>query len=203
MLPHLSQFLLEAKNCAKCSWRSDPDERYATSDLAMLATHRTDYLRPPQLSQNLLEARFSANCSRHPNPDGQSANKLAFPLRSTATVTQLALMRRHVNRSVVTDTNFISSSVLLLSALLLDLLTIRCIVISDGGCYLEVELFIELSKFRFSKLPAVTQAERQKLSKIVICHTFYWLSPSPCFVTMLLFFFFSRYATFFSLCSGS
>ena len=46
---------------------------------AMLATHRTDYLRSPQLSHILLEAKMSANCSRHPNPDGQPANRLAFP----------------------------------------------------------------------------------------------------------------------------
>jgi len=59
---HLSRFLLGAKNSAKCSWRSNPNERCATSDLAMLATHRTDYMRPPQLSHFLLEARKSANC---------------------------------------------------------------------------------------------------------------------------------------------
>jgi len=77
-LPHLSRFLLEAKNSAKCSRRPDPDEHYASSGCAVLATHRTHYLRPPQLSHFLLEARKSANCSRHPEPDGKSANKLAF-----------------------------------------------------------------------------------------------------------------------------
>ena len=77
--PHFSQFLLGAKNCAKCSWRPYPDERCATSGLAVLATHRTDHLRPTQLSHFLLEARKSANCSRHPDSYDKPANQLAFP----------------------------------------------------------------------------------------------------------------------------
>jgi hypothetical protein len=58
-----------------------------------------------------------------------------------------ALMRRHVKRSVLTDTLFVSSSyVLLLSALLVDPLLIRCMLVSVMGCcYLQRVLFFELS----------------------------------------------------------
>ena len=78
-LPHFSQFLLGAKNCAKCSWRSNPGERCATSGLAVLATHRPAYLRPPQLSHFLLEARKSANCCMRRRADGSPATRVAFP----------------------------------------------------------------------------------------------------------------------------